>query len=549
MLISFLLILTALPALSQSLGSVDSRSADPFIIAPGTVFSASSSKTHSSVEHQNSTVETILDDIDEAIRLVKQNYVSPTDADADQIAKSSINAMLKTLDPHSKFYDTLEFDDLIGEQKSEYFGTGVTLAEFERDCRIETYLLAIVPGSSAANARLVFGDKIVAVNGKLVVGMHSRQIRSLIRGPRGTVVRITVEREGKLKTVELNRAKIASPTVTNAFLLNDGVGIIELSEGFSLTTPTEFDSALMQLKAAGMRSLVVDLRGNPGGILESAIQIAEKFLPAGSTIVTQRGRGIWDNRVWQSKNRQPEKIPLILLVNRETASASEVIAGALQDNDRALIVGEKTFGKGLVQTVISLPGGAGLTLTTARYFTPVGRSIQRDYEHTGIYDYFRHLQTVEVAANVKLRTRRNRIVTSGEGISPDRLAKFEPVTAGRLALLDPIFFFSREIFGGHVPGLSPEAASKSENDPKLRTEFEKFAALWPSKADLAIKNADWAIGQIKYYLTLAAEGSAAANRFRLRNDKAVIAAVDALPEARLLAASIFEAKSASDINK
>jgi carboxyl-terminal processing protease len=222
-----------------------------------------------------------------------------------------------------------------------------------------------------------------------------------------------------------------------------------------------------------------------------------------------------------------------------------VLAGALQDNDRALIIGEKTFGKGLVQTVIGLPGGTGLTLTTARYFTPTGRLIQRDYAHTGNYDYFRHLQTAEVAASVKMRTRRNRIVTSGDGISPDKPVLSEPVTASRLALLDPIFFFSRDIIRGRLAGLSPKTAISGENNGKLADEFAKFAAFWPNGSVLALKNTDWAISQIRYHIILAAEGAAAADRFRLKNDTAVLAAIESMPEARIFAASIFAPKLAN----
>lgn len=545
LLIALSLILMALPTKPQSQQAVRNGSDEPFAIGPGTYFSASSPKTAFETKRSKRVAESILDDIEEALQIIGENYVSPAEADAAQISKFSINAMLKTLDPHSNFYDAAEFDELIGEQKSEYFGTGVTIAEFEIGGRLETYVIGTAAGSPASAAGLKFGDKIVALDGKIAAGLDSRQIRGLIRGAEGTFVRITIERDGKLQNFDLRRSKIASPTVTNTFLLNDGVGLIKMDEGFSLTTPAEFDSALRQLKAGGMRSLILDLRGNPGGILESAIKIAEKFLPAGTTIVSQRGRGIWDNRVWQSKNRQPETMPLVLIVNAETASASEVLAGALQDNDRALIIGEKTFGKGLVQTVIGLPGGTGLTLTTARYFTPTGRLIQRDYAHTGNYDYFRHLQTAEVAASVKMRTRRNRIVTSGDGISPDKPVLSEPVTASRLALLDPIFFFSRDIIRGRLAGLSPKTAITGENNGKLADEFAKFAAFWPNGSVLALKNTDWAISQIRYHIILAAEGAAAADRFRLKNDTAVLAAIESMPEARIFAASIFAPKLAN----
>ena len=206
------------------------------------------------------------------------------------------------------------------------------------------------------------------------------------------MVRMTVERvaSGRLETIEMKRDRVFQPTLPNYFIVRDGIAYIDLSEGFSHTTSAEFAAALKELHRRGMTSLILDLRNNSGGILDQAIKVAEEFLPAGSAIISQRGRSIIDNREWRSANRNPEKLPMVVLVNDQTASASEVVAGALQDNDRALILGQNTFGKGLVQNVVGLPMGSGLTLTTARYFTPSGRSIQRTYTGTGMYDYFNH---------------------------------------------------------------------------------------------------------------------------------------------------------------
>lgn len=516
---------------------------DRFNIGRGTLFSATTSKNQTAEKLKTPYSETILNDIDEAIDIITRNYYSSSDARPDILAKSGINSMLRSLDPHSSYYDPPEFEDLIGEQKSEYFGTGVTISDFERDGILESYVISTFPASAADRAGLRFGDRIIAVNGSLVAGLTSREIRGLIRGPLGTTVRLTIERSGKLINFDLRRAKIASPTVTNAFLLGNGVGIIELSDGFSLTTPAEFDAALIKLKSEGMRSLILDLRGNPGGILESAIRVAERFLPAGRTIVSQRGRGIYDNRVWKSENRRPETIPLIILVNRETASASEVLAGALQDNDRALIVGEKTFGKGLVQTVIDLPGGGGLTLTTARYFTPSGRLIQRDYEKTGNYDYYRHSDSPDPSTQKVAKTRTNRTVYGGDGISPDKQAVLEQFTAGRIALLDPIFFFTREIIYGRIPGISVSDSPDSPDEIKITPVFINFAKKWPGVSHLTKIDAEWAVSRIRFNLILAMSGNSAAESYRLRNDPVVKTALNFLPDALTFAKSTFTPKS------
>ncbi|MEO6050206.1 MAG: S41 family peptidase [Pyrinomonadaceae bacterium] len=194
-----------------------------------------------------------------------------------------------------------------------------------------------------------------------MTGKDSNVVRDKIRGGSGTIFRLTVERSAtnRIETIEISRNRVPQPSIPDAYILRHGTGYIDLSEGFNYTTSDEFDAALQQLKRGGMRSLVLDLRGNGGGIVDQAIKVAEKFLPAGTLTLTQRGRTRIDNRVWKSTNTNPDQMPLVVLVNGQTASASEIVAGAFQNDDRAMIVGEKTFGKGLVQSVIDLPGSTG----------------------------------------------------------------------------------------------------------------------------------------------------------------------------------------------
>ncbi len=348
------------------------------------------------------------------------------------------------------------------------------------------------------------------------------EIRDLIRGPRNTSVRVTIERDGSPMMLDLRRDRIPQPTVTNAFLLKDGVGLIEMPEGFSFTSYDEFNSAFNSLKQAGMTSLIFDLRGNGGGVLETSVKIAEKFLPAGATILTQRGRVPIDNRVWKSANRSPERMPLVVLVDAETASASEVIAGALQDNDRALIVGEKTFGKGLVQSVLDLPGGTGLTLTTAKYFTPSGRSIQRDYERSGSYAYYHHQESEDGTKEAKVAsyTVTKRQVFGGDGITPDEFAPSEEATEKRIAMLDPIFYFAKQ-----------NQALTEVSDDTL-TQFAQFAAKgWGLNEAVVLKDAEFVRSRLMYTLTLGRSGIAPAKQQMLTTDPQVATAIRSISKA------------------
>lgn len=496
---------------------------DPFAISSGSTFAASTSSKKKIEANVSRTLSvSISTDVEDALAIIKQNHVNGRSMSADDLAKSSINSMLKSLDPHSNYYDAREYRELIGDQKSEYFGTGSTIISYTREGKLETYVVATHPGSASERAGLKFGDKIMAVNGKSVEGSGSMEIRDLIRGPRNTSVRVTIERDGSPMIVDLRRDRIPQPTVTNAFIVSNGVGLIEMPEGFSFTSYEEFNAAFNGLKQAGMTSLILDLRGNGGGVLETSVKIAEKFLPAGTTLLTQRGRVPIDNRVWKSSNRAPEKMPLIVLVDAESASASEVIAGALQDNDRALIVGEKTFGKGLVQSVLDLPGKTGLTLTTAKYFTPSGRSIQRDYERSGTYAYYNHQEQDAGSKQTKVAsyTVTKRQVFGGDGITPDEFAPSIEATEKRIALLDPIFYFAKQ------------SETLTEVSDDTVAQFASFAEKgWGMNAASIIKDTEFVRSRLQYTLTLGRHGIRPAKQQMLATDPQVSAAIRSISKA------------------
>ncbi len=529
-------------------------SSDPFSIKFGSTFSASSGSPSAAFE-ASAKLSRIAADISEAEKLIAGNYVGGTSLKTEELNKDAIEGMLRSLDPHSNFFDPAEWKDLLDEQQSGYTGIGATIANFERSGSFDTYILSTFPGSPALRAQLRFGDRIVAINGEQMSGKSSDFVRDKLRGEAGTTFRLTVERaaSGRIDVLDLRRNRVPQPSIPDAYILRPGIGYIDLSEGFNYTTSDEFESSLRELKRQGMRSLVLDLRGNGGGIVDQAVKVAEKFLPAGTLILTQRGRTRIDNREWRSTNRFPETMPLVVLVNEDTASASEIVAGALQDNDRAMIVGEKTFGKGLVQSVIGLPGRTGMTLTAARYLTPSGRSIQRDYSRMDLYDYFNHKAPAATVDKpfFEARTITDRRVFGGDGILPDEVVKTPTLTKTEARLLDPIFFFAREIVNGRITefenyrslpmtfGQRIESGTFPVTD-NIIAEFIKYCRIGNlsgiSEATIR-KETDFVKTRLRYNIVMASYGAAAADQVLVEDGSQVAKAIETLPLAGQLARS------------
>ncbi len=532
---------------------------EPFKIASGSSFAASVPQINETVPaktQQTTDGERITDDFNAALEVIGDNYVEGKKLDYNELAKSSMTAMLRVLDPHSNYFDSNEYADLLTDQRSEYFGIGATIVNYKKDGVFDTYVTSTFPESPAFRAGLRFGDKLVSVNGEAMIGKSSAYVRDKVRGKKGTIAKIVVERADSLKTetVEIRRNRVPQPSIPDAYLLRQNIGYIDLSEGFNYTTFEELNAALAGLREQGMTSLILDLRENPGGIVEQAVRVAEKFLPAGDTILTQRGRFQIDNRVWKSANRQAETMPLVVLVNDGTASASEIVAGALQDYDRALIVGETTFGKGLVQSVINLPYGSGLTLTTAKYYTPSGRLIQRDYSKGDLYDYFNHKISLTDAEKSKqaAKTVTGRKVFGGDGIAPDEPVKNQTMNENELALLDPLFFFSREIGGGKIGSFENYRVSKpiqfgkrvrSTDFPVTDEIFNAFknyvsSANYPEISAEAIEaEKEFIKTRLRYNFGAAAFGNVAANQILIETDAQVGRAIQTLPRAGQLASA------------
>lgn len=535
-----------------------------FTLTNGSSFSASGSDVRSGRTKRSLalTKEAVTSDFKNALEAIQANHVVGHQINPVVLTDLAISSMLKSLDPHSNYYDANEFQELLGEHQSEYSGTGSSISGFIKNGLMETFVVATFPGSPAAFGSLRFGDRIVAVNGQSVSGLSPDYVRDRVRGKRGTFVKLTIERSDtkSIEIVELKRDRVHQPAVPDGHMLQPGVGYIDLTGGFSNATFGELESALNGLHRQGMRSLVLDIRGNGGGILDQAVKVAEKFLPAGDTIVSQRGRYPEDSRVWKANKPAHENMPLVLLVDENSASASEVVAGAFQDNDRALIVGGKTFGKGLVQNVLSLPNGSGLTLTAARYYTPSGRSIQRDYADIGLYDYFNHrgvTAEIEKSAYVA-KTVTNRAVYGGDGITPDESLKKTRVTPTQILLLDPLFFFAREFVGGRVKG--PERSLLTLNqqirqqivfgDPvvtdamlNLFAEFVAGENSWKIPVALLTQERIFIKDTLRYNFALAAFGINSANRTKIDADPQVRHAIEALPKAARLAIAAQKART------
>ncbi|HTG85880.1 MAG TPA: S41 family peptidase [Pyrinomonadaceae bacterium] len=500
-------------------------------------------------------------DFDEALKMIQEQYVDGRKLNYNDVFKSSIIGMLRSLDPHSNYYDREEFEELKTDQRSEYFGIGASIQNYIYKDQAETYITATFDGSPAGRAGLRYGDRIVEVDGVKMSGKTSLEVRDKIRGPRGSIVKLTLERaaDKRLEKIEIVRDAVPQPSIPDGYLLRPGVGYIDMTRGFNYTTTDELVDAIDRLEQRGMKSLVLDLRNNPGGFLDQAIHVAEVFLPSGQLILTQKGRNGFRDNTFESKNNAPSKIPLVVLINEQTASASEIVAGAMQDHDRALIVGETSFGKGLVQSIIPLEYGAGLTLTSAKYFTPSGRLIQRDYSNGGFYDYYTHgagvardpKQEPAKPSGPEKKTDTGRAVYGGGGITPDENVGARTVNLAQRRMLSPIFSFVRELVNGRIAGLeSNRIAGGIVFDHDLKTDeyritdatvraFRDFVAKDPAykiTPGMVDRYRSFVELELRFNIVTAAHGRVIGDRvFVMTDDPQVSKAVDVLPKARNLA--------------
>jgi carboxyl-terminal processing protease len=506
-------------------------------------------------------------DFDEALKLVQEQYIDGKKLNYNDVFKSSIIGMLRSLDPHSNYYDREEFDELKTDQRSEYFGIGASIQTYIHGDQADTYVTATFDGSPASRSGLRYGDRIAQVDGVNMTGKSSLEVRDKIRGPRGSTVRLTLERaaDKKIEKVDIVRDAVPQPSIPDAYMLKPAVGYIDMTRGFNYTTTDELLDALDRLHAKGMTSLVLDLRNNPGGFLDQAIHVAEVFLRNGQPILTQKGRNGFRDNTYESRNNAPDMTPLVILINENTASASEIVAGAMQDHDRALIVGQTSFGKGLVQSIIPLEYGAGLTLTSAKYYTPSGRLIQRDYSNGGFYDYYTHGAGIgrdpkepTKPTGQESKTDTGRAVYGGGGISPDESVNPRTVNLTQRRLLSPAFAFTRDLVNGRIRGFETNKIGNIKFRHELQPEefkvtdamfqaFRNFVAADPSykiTPQMVDRYRSYIELELRFNLVTAAYGRVIGDRvFITMDDPQVAKAIDVLPKARDLAMGSAEQRS------
>lgn len=508
------------------------------------------------------TAENIEQDVAEALTLIEDKHVSGKNLDYNGLFKTSIDNMLHTLDPHSNYYDAKETEEFRTSQNSQYFGIGATIGDLSDASGnvVATYIKATFDGAPAYRAGLRYGDKIIDVNGTSMLGKPNAEVRTFLRGPRGTPAKITVEKygTGKRETVEIIRDAVSLPSISEFYMVRPGVGYIAMTGGFNHTTYEEFQVAMRQLKSHGMKQLVLDLRGNPGGLVNQATKVANTFLAQGQTIFTQKGRAEGISNATQAINPAPDDTPVVLLLNNYSASASEILAGALQDHDRALVVGENSYGKGLVQNPFPLDYGSMLLLTIAKYETPSGRLIQRDYSDGNLYNYlYKGGSLSEELENQKpkgaaSKTDSGRAVYSGGGINPDVIVKPQtiPIEKARFQakLTDPIFSFALDLAYGKISGfdaykidkpISFEYDIKATDFPVTENVFQAFKSFAVSKYKFMPAQIDrereFIQRALRTELVMAAYGSQTSLQVFNDYDNQLKKAIELLPEAKQLA--------------
>ncbi len=347
------------------------------------------------------------------LSIVERNYADPVDVDK-AIYDGAIPGMLRVLDPHSNFFDPRQYALFREEQQGKYYGVGMTVQGRDN----QTIVLAPFVGSPAYKAGIRPGDIILKVDGKSCTGLTTTEVADMLKGAKGTTVHISLGREGWDKPIDVTvvRDEIPRPGVEYFTMVKPGIGYVRVST-FNETTDNDLAEALKQLDVSKLDGLIIDLRNNGGGLLNQAVGMSDMFLDKNEIVVSHRGRSSSEKRYYALRGNQGIEVPLIVLINGQSASASEIVAGSIQDHDRGLIVGETSFGKGLVQTQYPLSEDTALLLTTARYYTPSGRLIQRDYKNISLYDYHYNPKPPR-APEVKLTDSGRQVFGQG-GITPD----------------------------------------------------------------------------------------------------------------------------------
>ena len=497
-----------------------------------------------------------LSNFSEALDVIQQNYAE--DVGSDKLVYSAIKGMLRGLDPHSSFFEPKDYSKLREEQHAKYYGLGIRIRALFRDRGRVVIVEPPQVNSPAERRGLRAGDVIIRVEGESVDDWTQDEVVNHLRGPRGTTVNITIERPGIQDPLQfkVEREEIPLITVPYAFEVKPGIGYIKIDR-FSESTAKELREKINKLKTNDLSGLVLDLRDNPGGLLNQAIDVADFFVPRGQLIVSTKGRMTGSARRYTAPSLDKIRVPLVVLINRHSASASEIVAGALQDHDRALIVGETSFGKGLVQSVYTLDNGTGMALTTAKYYTPSGRLIQRDYSGSTLEYYYLSGGDVPEEKDREVReTDSKRKVYGGGGITPDvviaarELNRFEALLTSK----DVFFEYARRLTSGQVPGMTSlqlpvkkeEVSTLSPKNAGTPPEFEITNAILDdfreylrgrqidfTNEDIQ-KNIEFIKRRIKQEVYTSTFGLQEGYRVAIQGDNQVLKALEVMPEANVL---------------
>jgi len=483
-------------------------------------------------------------DLQESLRIftkvlgaIEDNYADPVDVDK-AMYNGAIPGMLRTLDPHSNFFDPKLYKLMREDTAGRYYGVGMTVQQ--RNGRI----MVIEPfvGSPAFRGGIRPGDIVDQVAGESAVNMTTSDVADRLKGPRGTPVKVVLLREGHPKPLELTltRDEIPRHSVDQAFEVQPGYGYIKLST-FNETTSRELNEAVKKLDSTQLQSVILDLRGNLGGLLNEGISVADMFLDKGQVVVSHRGRSSPERVYRVSAGNRGAAYPLVVLIDRSSASASEIVAGAIQDHDRGLVIGETSFGKGLVQNVYPLSENTGLALTIARYYTPSGRLIQRDFSRLSLYDYYYTSQererNNETHAGQEVRTTDGgRLVYGGGGITPD--VKFQPPRMGRVRqqLEGRLAFFN---FAKFYLASHQTVAHDFRVTEDVMAEFRTFLDREKiAITDEELRGEQEAVAQrIQRELLAFVYGRPEGDRVQIKADPLVLKAMELTPKAKELAAN------------
>jgi carboxyl-terminal processing protease len=468
------------------------------------------------------------------LSVVERNYAEPVDTDK-VIYDGAIPGMLRVLDPHSNFFDPKQYALFKEEQQGKYYGVGMTVQQREN----QTVVLAPFVGSPAYKAGIRPGDIIQKVDGKSCDGLTTTEVADMLKGAKGTIVHISLGREGWEKPIEVTvtRDEIPRPGVEYYTMVKPGIGYVRVST-FNETTDSDLSEALKQLDVSKLDGLIIDLRNNGGGLLNQAVGMADMFLDKNEIVVSHRGRASQERRYYAVRGNQGIGVPVIVLINGQSASASEIVSGAIQDHDRGLIVGEVSFGKGLVQTQFPLSEDTALLLTTARYYTPSGRLIQRDYKNVSLYDYHYNPQPPN-KPEVKL-TDSGRQVFGGGGITPDDIiAAPKPDEFQQMLYRRGVFYSQQQGVGDftrYYLGEKPDITKDFVVNDSVLTEFRKYLdkqKIKYSDADIQA-NIVWLKWQIKREVFTSFFGLNDGYKVELQDDVQLEKAIELIPQAKAL---------------